>query len=726
MTNTYILMEARDIVDIPDTPDRVGRRKSDGRDGCSLISCSEDSCLVGEDGVRKKGRIDNATPSQCEGKFLHRRRGISISEPSSNGRSSVVLAQRHSSEGESASLFRKVGNKACNPDGRHNIDSQHADNSKDVHLKCSSKLVFHPEHNTAKIVIGGNTHQAQKASSQCVLSESNASKSEDLLVNNSVYHSEDPLNAKSHPNKGKAKINYDMYKAVPRNCDRKNRFATKDDGSEQKFSRQVSNPVDSGTSSSFIGKKRLVRNGCISPLNIAKVKQASESSSNGNKDFKCASTIEVAKVDPSIVIDVDRELSSGRIPNQVKGKDIVSHLSSGEHDTRPRDLNKSLASETDPTMDQRYQANTFKRPKKNDLPLSSQDNTEEVIFIGSRSKPSSSVSHAERNRHRPCAVDAVIEIDEHSPNIASSNSQSDNGLAVKDRQVEADEMLARELQEQLYHEAPEIRSTERDLHLAWTLQQEENVQQAPSVQQAPNMQQPSHVQQVPRNRNIVNPRESHHAWMLQQEVNVQQAPVNPRDSHLAWMLQQEENAQQAPRRRNVLNARGSSSLLPPRRQARSQLLQNRLRRGAQPQIPARLSRLRTTMQRSYRLFPSEMDLQTRIEMLEALEAVVSDDMDMVNQLLNPDRDFTESDYDMLLALDENNHEHLGASNAQISNLPESIVQTSSNDSCTICLEEPSIGETIRHLPCLHKFHKECIDSWLRRKRSCPICKSDIT
>eukprot|EP00972_Heterocapsa_arctica_P033498 4931695-Heterocapsa_arctica.AAC.1 len=48
-----------------------------------------------------------------------------------------------------------------------------------------------------------------------------------------------------------------------------------------------------------------------------------------------------------------------------------------------------------------------------------------------------------------------------------------------------------------------------------------------------------------------------------------------------------------------------------------------------------------------------------------------------------------------------------------------------DNSCTICREQLLIGDQLRLLPCLHKYHVKCVDKWLARSRTCPICKFDI-
>ncbi|GJP64954.1 hypothetical protein CLOP_g21886 [Closterium sp. NIES-67] len=94
-----------------------------------------------------------------------------------------------------------------------------------------------------------------------------------------------------------------------------------------------------------------------------------------------------------------------------------------------------------------------------------------------------------------------------------------------------------------------------------------------------------------------------------------------------------------------------------------------------------------------------------------------------------DRDFNESDYEMLLALDEISAPvvRLGATPEEIDRLPATAVtpQDSDLDPCAICIEVPSEGEMLRRLPCAHSFHRDCIDEWLRRRAVCPICKRDM-
>ncbi|KAF9378622.1 E3 ubiquitin-protein ligase znrf3 [Podila verticillata] len=46
-------------------------------------------------------------------------------------------------------------------------------------------------------------------------------------------------------------------------------------------------------------------------------------------------------------------------------------------------------------------------------------------------------------------------------------------------------------------------------------------------------------------------------------------------------------------------------------------------------------------------------------------------------------------------------------------------------SCTICLCEYEPDDLLRQMPCQHLFHKECVDEWLKLKRTCPLCKFDI-
>eukprot|EP00850_Spirogloea_muscicola_P018500 SM000170S02672 [mRNA] locus=s170:183759:186436:+ [translate_table: standard] len=128
----------------------------------------------------------------------------------------------------------------------------------------------------------------------------------------------------------------------------------------------------------------------------------------------------------------------------------------------------------------------------------------------------------------------------------------------------------------------------------------------------------------------------------------------------------------------------------------------------------------------------------RMEFLAAMEAAMRRQLPLAIQLAALDRDFNEQrrggrgDYEMLLALDDVGGRGAsgGASRRAIESLPTNVVMAqdataAALEPCPICLDVPAVGDELRRLPCLHVFHRECIDDWLGRQALCPICKAHI-
>ncbi|KAL2947401.1 hypothetical protein AAZX31_20G067800 [Glycine max] len=546
--------------------------------------------------------------------------------------------------------------------------------------------------------------------------------------------------------------------------------------SQSQNEKEVSLPPRVCTSPRGRGHKRLVRNGCISPHNIATMeKQLAEQSNHQTKDAEQSHTGHSVSSNTVSPVSVDDLVAEERGDGRGKGKEILVHPSShnrltfrtaasspvtnyeeingpsnairnplqysggqggwrtthnernanqpsndvnGHHSRRSDDIGRFNYRQNTNRMDRR---NTGSGQSSKHVHVSQSDHTAQptsvfipyvdqssrahptadiltkrqrkrespsgIMFLGSTGESSSSSQNPEviellstprgsSNSSRSSVLDHEVVDLLSTPRYANRSSEdlddNDNSSEAQARQMEADERLARELQEQLYHDDPfEGRGIDEDL--AWDLQRAEALLR--TTIDSHSMNQPT---QLPRaNR------------------------------------QSRTRFQQNPSRRRAM-AQASFS---------NRMSQWRSRSTSRTRAPNTSSRGRGPQ------FPLDMDLDMRLDILEALEDSIGDfsDMGMADDIFNARRDFTDADYEMLLALDEGNHQHTGASANLINSLPQSTILTDNfTDACAICLEIPVQGETIRHLPCLHKFHKDCIDPWLQRKASCPVCKSSIT
>uniref|UniRef100_A0A336LJR9 CSON007381 protein n=1 Tax=Culicoides sonorensis TaxID=179676 RepID=A0A336LJR9_CULSO len=48
-----------------------------------------------------------------------------------------------------------------------------------------------------------------------------------------------------------------------------------------------------------------------------------------------------------------------------------------------------------------------------------------------------------------------------------------------------------------------------------------------------------------------------------------------------------------------------------------------------------------------------------------------------------------------------------------------------SEKCSICLSPFEVDSYVRRLPCMHFYHRECIEQWLQLNSTCPICRIDI-
>mmetsp|Transcript_22453 Transcript_22453/g.48471 ORF Transcript_22453/g.48471 Transcript_22453/m.48471 type:complete len:118 (-) Transcript_22453:275-628(-) len=104
-------------------------------------------------------------------------------------------------------------------------------------------------------------------------------------------------------------------------------------------------------------------------------------------------------------------------------------------------------------------------------------------------------------------------------------------------------------------------------------------------------------------------------------------------------------------------------------------------------------------------------------------------MQLQLQLPAPDSDAVNSSYEELLSLQERMGGDVsrGLTPAEMIKLAVRPFDASADQdkNCCICCCEFGEQDTLMLLPCGHEFHHECIHTWLRSNRSCPICKQSV-
>uniref|UniRef100_A0A7S2THW1 RING-type domain-containing protein n=1 Tax=Lotharella oceanica TaxID=641309 RepID=A0A7S2THW1_9EUKA len=137
-------------------------------------------------------------------------------------------------------------------------------------------------------------------------------------------------------------------------------------------------------------------------------------------------------------------------------------------------------------------------------------------------------------------------------------------------------------------------------------------------------------------------------------------------------------------------------------------------------VPFRLADRARTQNRAYEQVPQQVYGQNAA----AQEYVLGINLNHL-RLIMTDRDFDANDYEDLLRLDEGLDASHGLAQQQIERYPRSVFKATDSKkaapTCSICLEALVDGDEIRTVPCMHSFHVDCIDKWLRNKPNCPVC-----
>ncbi|KAJ6387175.1 hypothetical protein OIU78_016979 [Salix suchowensis] len=70
-----------------------------------------------------------------------------------------------------------------------------------------------------------------------------------------------------------------------------------------------------------------------------------------------------------------------------------------------------------------------------------------------------------------------------------------------------------------------------------------------------------------------------------------------------------------------------------------------------------------------------------------------------------------------------------AAKSVVEKLPSMVLMKrdveSNNAVCAVCKDDINVGERVKQLPCMHRYHGECIVPWLGIRNTCPVCRYEL-
>jgi len=297
-------MEIDHIIDVPDTPDRSNAGNNDRK-------------FVGN--PEKRGRA------------------FPVANEISKGNNNYInlISPDKPSPSQNASIFRRTQTgKVSGLGASRSSKAEMMEKGKTVSSKIPSKSSHHGHISVFDLTgENGQFQQPKPAFSHCGSRDNTNEDKKELKA--SIGNSSLPLitnssNTSRNAVTGKCKLDNTTLPGSNTFMDRgKSVSLSNDSQSQPKAEKQVSLPPRLSTAPRGRGNRRLVRNGCISPQNIAtREKQSAEQSifqTNNNEQICAGHSVSSNTMSP---ISIDDIVAEERHGGRLKGKGVLIHPSS--------------------------------------------------------------------------------------------------------------------------------------------------------------------------------------------------------------------------------------------------------------------------------------------------------------------------------------------------------------------------------------------------------------